>query len=174
MSLGVAISIKSKWVADIINGIKKYEIRSTKPNCYLPVEVFVYCCQGNDRLWKENDYYWHSTKVGKTQNDLNGKVVAKFTLKNCKDWHNYSWQDILEKGCVSDQELKDYSKNKKTLYIWEISDLVVFDRPKDLSELSTCSLGRFNCYMKRCDGKSCPCFKPLLKAPQSWCYVEGR
>ena len=171
--MAIAISIRPNWVCDMLNGIKKYEIRSTKPNVHTPIDVYVYTTQGKDRLWKESNRYWHSTIVGATPSDLNGKIVAKFTLKNCKDWHNYSWQEITEKGCVSDEELQDYSNNKKTLYIWEIDNLVIFDQPKELSELSTCNLGRVNCFMKRCDGKSCPCFKPLTKAPQSWCYVEA-
>ena len=77
------------------------------------------------------------------------------------------------------------------IYGWHISDLVIYDKPKDLSDFMV----EGECYPPRCS--ECKYFdkgngynveddcllphhlnedgndvKPLFKAPQSWCYVE--
>lgn len=57
-------------------------------------------------------------------------------------------------SCVSLQGLKKYS-NGKDIYGWHISDLVIYDEPRKLSEF--CGVN------KR---------KTLTHPPQSWCYVE--
>jgi len=142
-----------------------------------------------------------------------GKVVAKFTLNNVEEikWHRESVtnldyyrieeqlenEKLLDKSCLSMRELKDYLKIKgyygdnlgwqfKLGYAWHISNLVIFDKPKKLSEFE--KVGSYNnstikCKKKeqgRCNygkseftGKWVGCEKArLTKAPQSWCYVE--
>lgn len=89
----------------------------------------------------------------------------------------------LENMCLSAQELFDYIGIGKHLYGWHISDLKIYDKPKELSEF------RRECdYEKDCG--DCPylhientpsCYEtwcevyehiPLSRPPQSWCYVE--
>ena len=43
----------------------------------------------------------------------------------------------LENMCLSAQELFDYIGIGKHLYAWHISDLVIYDKPRDLSEFKT-------------------------------------
>ena len=144
----ILISIKPRFVADILNGKKTIEIRKTMPKCELPITVYIYCTKDN--------YLGYLPKY------FAGKVVAKFTLNKCQEWHNYSWQEITKNGCVSDNELKEYSKGRKSLYIWHISNLAIYDRPRELCEFRHRKQFMPSGYM----------IDPLTKAPQSWCYIE--
>lgn len=169
----IMISIQPKWVAKILNGEKTIEIRKTCPQVFKHLKPYEGC---------SIDVYIYLTKNGGELFDgqatcpyLSGKVVAKFTLNKCREWHNYSWQEITKYGCISDNELREYSKGHKSLYIWHIDNLVIFDKPKELSEFvcacptekcCKCKYAKFMCGQIACN-------KPkLTKAPQSWCYVE--
>lgn len=87
--------------------------------------------------------------------------------------------DDYDSICLSYDEVKDYGKGK-TLYGWHISDLKIYDKPKELSEFyrtckSSCkpSNGKILCLttkslkMNGCDGKI-----PLTRPPQSYMFVE--
>ena len=83
--------------------------------------------------------------------------------------------------CLTDEEIKRYANGKK-LYYWHISDLVVYDKPKELGEFYTvvedadCGMCRY--YDTPYDREPCnQCQggrKYLERPPQSWCYVEER
>ena len=66
----------------------------------------------------------------------------------------------LEPMCLSYKEFKQYGK-EKTVYAHHISNLEIFDTPKELSEFNK-PLIAYNRRDKQ----------PITKAPQSWCYVE--
>lgn len=77
----------------------------------------------------------------------------------------------LKEMCLSVQELFDYIGIGKHLYAWHISDLKIYDKPKELSEFKMGCKGckerdtyhcKFYCYGER----------PLTRPPQSWQYVE--
>lgn len=174
----ILISIKPKWIAKILNGEKTIEIRRTAPKCELPIEVCIYCTKGNryliDRLVVSNGKYEAITlndmhNPNQTANItpeskcvLNGKVVAKFTLRKVDTIHslypdppylgymtNEDAKELLKRSCLSDAELTCYLGFSNG-YSWHISDLEIFDEPKEISEFG------------------------LKKAPQSWCYVEEK
>lgn len=144
-----------KWVAKILNGEKTVDVRKTAPKCELPVEVYVYCTKGSPTLMTcmpEDDYV------------LNGKIVAKFTLRKIEKPERCAGMYIPEtishtdsmrvrfstgkESCLSIDEIWEYAKGNG--YAWHISDLEIFDVPKELSEFG------------------------LKKAPQNWCYVEAK
>ena len=65
---------------------------------------------------------------------------------------------LLTDSCLSFDDIGEYVCGKKdfgfhTFYGWHISELKIYDTPKELSEF--CLLGG----------------KPLSRPPQSWCYV---
>lgn len=71
----------------------------------------------------------------------------------------------LDEMCLSAQEIFDYIGIGKYLYGWHISDLVIYDKPKEL--------GEFKRFVDRSRGKIY--FEDMLiltRPPQSWCYVE--
>ena len=196
----ILISIKPKYVADILNGKKTIEIRKTMPKCDLPIDVYIYCTKGIHNLVKpkELDKYLLFTNgalKSVSETSLNGKVVAKFTLNKVEyfereyssryidDYYGDKGEPLnkkfYKKACLTEDELFDYIGSGSG-YAWHISNLVIFDTPKELSE--------FNSYKKvhKCD--VCPIermcigfcgkntystiLKPLTKAPQSMCYVQ--
>ena len=103
---------------------------------------------------------------------LLGKVIGEFVCSNIA-------KGTSQLGsCLSMREISEYA-NGKEIYGWHISDLVIYDEPKELSEFwsadkcpyvseSGCTY-KFHCFrsgqMKRC-GTS------ITRPPQSWCYVE--
>ena len=97
--------------------------------------------------------------------------------------------DFIHETCVPDWEIDEYL-GRKDGYGWYISDLVIYDKPRELSEfiipskIGCCNEGKCRgCkYLDRGNGYnieddciakfSTDEFKPLRRPPQSWCYVE--
>lgn len=194
----ILISIHPKWIAKILNGEKTLEIRKTAPKCDLPIDVYIYCTKTIKPI---SDYDWGEF----TFDDLPklGKVIAKFTLdeiyeyqiEDKRTWEDPYFEETTQKlmGMGLD-ELHNYVGNK-TFYGWHISDLVIFDEPKPLSDfmkpnwdkglaeaLSSASKkdakilegvrdGVPNCEELTMQGYM---YDGMIKRPpQSWCYVEA-
>lgn len=156
----ILISIKPKWVAKILNGEKTIEIRKTMPKCDLPIDVYIYCTKDKkDYLCKPNEWGMPFPKAyalgGKCCKNYNGKVVAKFTLNKIR---TSDMTNCLLGSCLSYDEVNEYTKGKK-FYGWAIDNLIIFDRPKELSDFIQSKRKNYE--------------EPQVqKAPQSWCYVE--
>lgn len=71
----------------------------------------------------------------------------------------------LEQMCLTAQEVFDYVGIGKHFYAWHITDLKIYDKPKDLSEFrKVCLNGKCSdCIYEECK---------ITRPPQSWCYVE--
>lgn len=121
-----------------------------------------------------------------------GKVIGEFVCDDIKmSFVGYdekgcpSYWDILDGTCLTANELVCYGK-WKTLYAWHISDLVIYEQPKELSEFSAYEKTKCPAYLNgvcveknhrlalyfRCENLDCQ-YKKLTRPPQSWCYVEG-
>lgn len=189
------ISIRPKWTASILNGKKTVEIRRTAPKDWVdyfsgktdkkpePKTVYIYCTKNDNGL-----RYWGY--------HIGGRIFAKFTLREVTQYitgnnvskdSGYMFGDaeregVYEKACLSESDIDRYCPDE-SFYAWHISDLVIFDRPRELSEFmppkwDKCGVkdknGLFQC--DKCpygDWANVQCkWKPLTKAPQSWCRVE--
>lgn len=173
----ILISIKPKWVEKILNGEKTIELRKTMPKCDLPIDVYIYCT-------KDKKYANLINRGG----FLTGMVVAKFTLNKIDEHHvlpterilpfNWNVEQKLEQLCLTKEEVMAYGKGQDyQAFLWHISNLEIFYKPKELSEFHT------SVKKEPPEELLCPeCGKPmeyyeykyLTKAPQSWCYVEIR
>ena len=141
MSNEILISIKPEWVAKILKGEKTLEIRKTAPKCELPCYVYIYCTKSSTHsLFRKLDgsYAYEKCYMGKY--DLTGKVVAMFELMYCfpfeSDISKYdldSQEVFLKASCLTKEQILEYGKGKQ-LHAWEISELSIFDEPKELSE----------------------------------------
>ena len=63
----------------------------------------------------------------------------------------------------------------KDFYGWHISDLVIYDKPKELSEFSHTQeyINKIRMSVSHWEyGIDDECARPLRKPPQSWCYVQ--
>lgn len=118
-----------------------------------------------------NEIYWV------TQTLSGGIAVSDM------DWCLIDPDWFRDASCLTDEEVCNYL-NDNDGYGWLISDLVIYDEPKELSE--------FFVYCDRCDKRPIACkfayeennengyysecmcdFKrPIERPPQSWCYVE--
>ena len=80
----------------------------------------------------------------------------------------------ISASCVSKEELNTYGTKAPFLYGWHISDLRIYDMPKELSEFKTlcrvdadcCACPYYNYAKMECDGRV------IGRPPQSWCYVD--
>lgn len=168
----ILMSIRPQWVAKILNGEKTIEIRKTYPKCDLPIDVYIYCT-------KDKKYANLINRGG----FLTGMVVAKFTLNTIWKYENkkpvafkgenkmilYQYDDLQVFGCISLEEINKYCNGN--CYTWHIDNLVIFDKPKELTD--------FFVYSHTIDGvneKNKPqkydVLKRLNKAPQSYCYIK--
>ena len=206
MSNAVLISIRPVWVEKILSREKTLEIRKTRPKLETPFKVYIYCTAGN-LSYKVNG--------GMVCNVSGGKIVAgEFTCDNIATY-NYdycphpeigmdydcgdSWWEIadedLKSACLAEEEFRYYAFGREAMYGWHISDLKIYDKPKELSEFTAADKKAIRqCknreqsyyaftdtgYIKNgfyCREKDDWCFggckrKALTRPPQSWCYVE--
>ena len=152
----ILMSIRPNWCELIANGMKTIEVRKTKPKLEPPFKVYIYCT-----LPKEQGT---SFLVGnKNPVSGNGKVIGEFVCENIEpfDVPYPAYQDRLDKriidsSCLTYFQLHRYAYHDK-LYAWHISELKIYDKPKELSEFGRIKGNVFN---------------PLSRPPQSWCYVE--
>ena len=168
-------------------------------NEYGYAEIYVYCSKDNkQRLYpvalldKSNQVFkraYREDKIDNRTNYLNGKVLFKFRCYKVEEitigedrrgslfgschygYHTESLRPnlLMEQSCLDVKELIDYL-GKKTGYAIHISDLEIFDRPKELSEFCV-RYPKEDIKFEGVKGKLLA-MKPLTKAPQNFCYVE--
>lgn len=167
MSKAVLISIRPEWVDKILSGEKTLEVRKTRPKLEAPFKVYIYCTAGN-LSYKVNG--------GMVCNVSGGKiVVGEFVCDRVKCIMEEQFvvkedaEEALEGSVMTINQAKNYAKWKhgtphyecKDLYGWHISDLKIYDQPKDLSEFNGLRKTKFG-------------YAPveIKRPPQSWCYAE--
>ena len=123
----VLISIKPKWCELIASGKKTIEIRKTKPRIDTPFKCYIY-----------------KTTTGKVIGEF---VCDKMLLIAILAHSMVSTLDRM-RACLSAEEIIEYAAGNSYVYGWRISELEIYDKPKELSEFA------------------------IKRPPQSWCYVE--
>ena len=167
MSKAVLISIRPKWCEKIASGEKTIEVRKTRPKLDTPFKCYIYCTQSAVELvaWGKH-----------------GKVIGEFTCDRIDRLapanESYGIYDIDDdyvlQTCLENGELWDYGHGT-SLYGWHISDLKIYDKPRELREFKKsnrdCFYADLGLAKRDCsDCKNSGCF--LERPPQSWCYVE--
>ncbi len=124
----VLISIQPKWCELIANGKKTIEVRKTKPKLETPFKVYIYCTKG-ETIYLPRDIFGN--------NALNGKVIGEFVCNDITVAGYGTYCDIPTKK--SQIDILDYLEHAdgKTVYGWHISDLVIYDTPKEIWEFAT-------------------------------------
>ena len=180
----IMLTIRLKWFYLTYKGIKTIEVRKSAPKDFVG-DVFEVVSKTNF----EKDLMEIPESEREFFKQFKGKVGLKFTLNKVEEikskyvgFADYSTSVLNMAGiemlsCLKHEELFEYLKYEKG-YAWHISNLVIFDKPKEL--------GEFKHYNKpNCD--SCP-FQhsalceyhievecddiPLTKAPQSYQFIE--
>ena len=157
MGRSVMLSVKPRFCDLTAREKKKIEVRKTRPKTEIPFKCYIYCT----RAKRSEKLYSNGTVIVKDTRKLldpsihypgskifqrwNGKVIGEFVcdeILDCRDVH-------IDDTCLTVEEWLKYTEGHKgSVYGWHISDLIIYDKPKDLSDFG----------MKR--------------SPQSWCYAE--
>lgn len=182
----VLLSIQPKWCGLIALGKKTIEIRKTKPRIETPFKVYIYCTNDKkNHFWTGKRYsYADERSHNAFDKDGNGKIIGEFICDAIISHCEMANADIAEqRGYMRREQLFEYA-NGAELYGWHISDLIIYDKPRKLSEFGTlCDEDCPNCEFWKCDmvnqherdmdctNSSYPLI-PLKRPPQSWCYVE--
>lgn len=173
MAKAVLISIRPEWVQKIASGEKTIEIRKTKPKLETPFRGYIYCTlQGCNEFFRVNlgrdVSKWNRGKWA----DRKGNVIGEFICDRIYELAplNHAPDDVEKHACLTREEIVNYLKG--TGYGWHISDLRIYDAPKELSKFSR----PFEiCIGKVCDEYGCAYCKNgghIKRPPQSWRYVE--
>lgn len=190
----VLISIKPKWCELIANGKKTIEVRKTRPKCDMPFKCYIYCTKDKGISFWMGKRYAYADDRSHNLFDIcsNGKVIGEFVCRNMTcmqadidsqgEKHLYNTAFIENRMCLTDEELFNYIYDGKRNigWAWGISDLVIYDKPKDLDDFM--AFGKTHCDQKNCDkclymGIDGICDvkdigQPIIRPPQSWCYCE--
>lgn len=124
----VLMSIQAEHNGNIEKGLKKSELRTRAPKIDTPFKVLTY----------------ESGLCGRH------KVVNEWICKDITTWLMYMGlpAHLSKVACVSNEYIWEYcGRGHKNIDEMHITDLVIFETPKDLSEYG------------------------LSRPPQSWCYV---
>ena len=176
MSKAVMLSIRPKWCEKIASGEKTVEVRKTRPKLDTPFKCYIYETQG----WVEKD--------GIMAFRLGGRVIGEFTCDRIYELETRSpggryhvkgegqptANDVAWQSCLALKDMHEYLQSKVG-YGWHISDFVIYDEPKKLSEFKglckvesdCCACPYYNYSKMDCDGRT------IKRPPQSWCYVEA-
>ncbi len=149
----VLISIKPKWCELIASGKKIIEIRKTKPKIDAPFKCYIYCTKDKNISFWTGKRYSYADDRSHNLFDVcgNGKVIGEFVCDRIRPIAilahiMVSTVDCIH-SCLPACEILEYADGK-TVYGWHISNLKIYDKPKELSEFG------------------------IKRSPQSWCYVE--
>lgn len=189
MSKAVMLSIRPKWCEKIARGEKTIEVRKMRPKLDTPFKCYIYCTQDKHLAFMQNQTGTNlfacmdvdaAISVGGAIG--NGKVIGEFTCERIvpitydggRLWcpTNAAFSHAT---CLSRTEIISYIGDKGRCYGLHISDLRIYDMPRDLSEFRRATDPCDSChaeYTWECTG----CKKlsgDIKRAPQSWCYVEA-
>ena len=198
----VLISIRPKWCELIASGKKTIEVRKTRPKIETPFKVYIYCTQARNPIRDSGRILMYEDDLALTNRwgqgklienpcgammegefFLNGKVIGEFVCDSIfMIWNGYAGN--LGDDCLTFEERENYLKGNNG-YGWHISDLVIYDKPKELSEVykycgdnpdcNGCEAHYYSnteCGLEDyCCSKIYGC-RPINRPPQSWCYVE--
>lgn len=145
----ILMSIKNKHICNIHSGLKTNELRTLPPKIDCPFKVYNYDTE---------------TSGG------SGKVVSEWICDSMTTYLIYIGIPIhlINTGCVTASEIMKYTNNgDKNLTAMHISNLVIYDTPKELSEFEKPHEYIYQSYRRKNSF-----FKGITRPPQNWCYVE--
>ena len=177
----ILLSIKPKYVELIASGQKTIEVRKTAPK-EVPFKCYIYesrngghrCKHCNE---KDSCYSYAPKNVGCYNG--RGRVIGEFVCDKV-DKYTFSHYEAeyrvthVEQNamCLNQPELIHYGKGNP-LYGWHISDLKIYDKPKELWDFV---------HRKKYDwwdyghhtNKPQYEWEYISRPPQSWQYVKER
>lgn len=172
-------------------------VSKTAPKCEEPFKCYIYATRITDKkhcrdefdvgIWKGNEhvigefvcdkvFLLHPYTYDGGNADLRHRKLIQTFEGSSKG------NEILAATCLTQDEMFDYIGAGNYGYGWHISDLKIYDKPKELSEFYTIDESGNDCCIacvhhetpieempcRTCTGER----RYLYRAPQSWQYVE--
>lgn len=184
---GVLISIRPRWCERIANGDKTIEVRKNRPKLETPFKCYIYQTKegwGYPTLRSLGKYILlENLEVGK------GRVLGEFICDRIEEIGVGNSERISKSSCVTIEDMWKYARPKSMfdLKAWHISELKIYEEPKELCEFFypckkqeypycfDCEHGLRKDEKRPMDGMrhfDVSCGNWVKRAPQSWCYVE--
>lgn len=145
MIKAVMISIRPKWCDLIASGKKTIEVRKTKPLIDAPFKCYIYCTKSKEALPEAAEMYIHGG--GKVIGEFICDAVIPMSIKYSDQNSRLALREF-PCTCLTDKQIIDYLGNGGDGFGWHISDLVIYEEPKNLE------------------------YYQIKRPPQSWFYVE--
>ena len=143
----VMISIRPEWCKLIAEGKKTVEARKTFPErVRMPFKCYIYESQKSKSV------------IGEFTCD---SVSALLLVSDSFAMREKYYATAIAAACLTVEQLKEYSGGKN-VYGWGVSDLVIYDQHRSISE-----------FFVESNAHDCPTLVPMKQPPQSWCYVYG-
>lgn len=189
MSKAIMLSIRPKWVEQIASGEKTIEVRKTRPKLATPFKAYLYVTAGNLSYRCPNGMICHCNGgrevIGEfvcnkvdwiTRIGFSGfPVPSRYSICSHSNMSVLPINDLLYAARLTYPELADYLAGGDG-YGWHISDLLIYDQPRELTEFRrACPSSWYceSCAMYWENNGTCGNESLYIKrAPQSWCYVE--
>lgn len=176
----VLISVRPKWVEKIVNGEKTIEVRKSMPKLERPFKCYIYMSQGDLKdLGSYSEWFYKNRMkvIGEFTCDKIEKIVFTGNRYLIADKDEAYTNKVANESCLDFYDLVNYIGDKGG-YAWHISDLKIYDKPKELSEFGrkcdyASEIHCRDCLIRgdwdSCCGVMC---KPLTRPPQSWGYIR--
>lgn len=207
-----ALMMNGDKTVEVRKGTALYKAIQKLIDEYGYADIYVYCTKGNYDIVRESSPYssvphYVCVKIDKKlskelpeyEYSSSGKVIFKFRCYKVEEItqvirardskimlyrglpKGINNKPLMNESCLSFEEMKNYLGYENGIAI-HISDLEIFDKPKELYELHK-PLGSYDCN-HNCGGGCNMCWCEgwetrfhfeceIQKAPQSWCYVES-
>ena len=164
MIKAVLISIQPKWCNLIANGEKTIEVRKSRPKLETPFKCYIYCTKA------PKGWCWFGPPKLRRDGVVIGEFVCKMITPIAYTMDGLADVVDCDTACMEPLDFLKYGKGKP-LYAWHISELKIYDKPREISEF---------CYYKKVDwwdyghhtNKPQWELRYLERPPQRWCYVE--
>lgn len=155
MSKAVLISIRQEWCQKIMTGRKTIEVRKTRPKMNPPFKCYIYRSVQGGVIGEFvcDDIFERIVQVG----------TSCETPKYCLcDWNMdcTPLDGLIADACLTKEALEKYLDGGVG-YGWHISNLRIYDHPRDLWEFTGLRQTKFGLAPG-----------PITRPPQSWRYVE--
>ena len=165
----VLISIQPKWCELIASGEKTIEVGKTKPKVETPFKCYIYCTKS---FYHKGDGYFQGKYCGKVIGEFVCDTIFPISITYSDPDSRIALKEFPY-TCLTDKQIMDYLGNGKTGYGWHISDLKIYDKPKELFQFKRpCDRDNDCCVCMRWDNTVKNCEDAITRPPQSWCYVE--
>ena len=183
----VLMSIKPQYLELIACGRKKLEFRKVIPKLEEPYKVYLYQAKHKwlYKILKGLGFEKYYDILTNNSGKVVGEFICDYVMRHCE----MANADLAEQqGWMKREKILEYA-NGKEVFGLRITELVIYEKPKELSEFfreGDCE-GGIKC-------KTCPysekgneaagleddCIAsfdttkriPITRPPQSWCYAE--